>query len=252
MVVELVLNYATENLKSKNDTELIHRIASYRGGYNIDERRAIESSLFSGHLLGATATCALELGVDIGTLDVTLHLGFPGSFSSLWQQAGRAGRGGRPSLSLMICRDSPVDQFFVKNPSLLFASDACEAAVLNPYNSYILRAHLVCAARELPLNTDFHSLINGDQTDREVCFSDRIIWGGEIYDEIVSYLRFSSMITVPRTSNTTPRDVQVYIAAANNIRPSKDISLRRIDPATIQVDMKPVFLPGNNSFFIRS
>jgi DEAD/DEAH box helicase domain-containing protein len=65
------------------------------------ERRELECALFSGHLLGVTATCALELGVDIGALDVTLHMGFPGSYSSLWQQAGRAGRSGNQSTALV-------------------------------------------------------------------------------------------------------------------------------------------------------
>lgn len=91
-IVELVLRYTLQDLE-QSAPHLCDTVASYRGGYTKEERREIEVALFSGSLTGVCATCALELGIDIGSLDVTLHTGFPGSFSSLWQQAGRAGRG---------------------------------------------------------------------------------------------------------------------------------------------------------------
>ena len=92
-LVEMVNRIAKDELKSTYKSEhFVPFVAAYRGGYTAESRRKIEKGLFEGGLLGVTATCALELGVDVGALDVVLQLGFPGSFSSLWQQAGRAGR----------------------------------------------------------------------------------------------------------------------------------------------------------------
>ena len=85
--------------------------------------------------------------MDIGDLDVTLHLGFPGSFSSYWQQLGRAGRTGEPSLSILVCFESPLDQYIIRHPETLFHSTP-EAVSISIDNDYILRAHLPCAARE--------------------------------------------------------------------------------------------------------
>lgn len=107
----------------------------------------------SGTLLGVAATNALELGVDIGGLDCTLHLGFPGTVASLWQQAGRAGRREQESLSIYVAWDGPLDQFFVSNPAFLFGRPI-EAAMVDPGNPAALRAHLACAAFESPLLAD--------------------------------------------------------------------------------------------------
>ncbi|KAG5192905.1 P-loop containing nucleoside triphosphate hydrolase protein, partial [Tribonema minus] len=106
-LTELVLKYCTEDLEC-SAPHLVEAVKGYRGGYTKGDRREIEGKLFSGKLLGVTATSALELGIDLGDLDVTIHLGYPGSVSSLWQQAGRAGRGGRNSLAILIMFDSPL------------------------------------------------------------------------------------------------------------------------------------------------
>ena len=87
------------------------KVMSYRAGYLPAERREIEEKLFSGNLVGVTATTALELGVDVGGLDATLHVGYPGSVASMWQQAGRAGRGGQPCLTVVIGMESGLDQY---------------------------------------------------------------------------------------------------------------------------------------------
>lgn len=109
---------------------------------------------YSGHLLGVTATCALELGVDVGSLDCTLHLGYPGSASSLRQQAGRAGRSGQDSTSILICFDSAIDQFYASHPRIL--CDIPSESVILSENTHVLRAHLLAAARELPLNLSWN------------------------------------------------------------------------------------------------
>ena len=130
--------------------DLVERISAYRGGYLPAERREIERQLFSGELLGVAATNALELGIDVGHLDATLLVGYPGTIASLRQQAGRAGRSGRESLSILIGQDNPLDQYFIRHPQELFGRTP-EHALIDPGNEYVLSDHLACAAFESPL-----------------------------------------------------------------------------------------------------
>jgi DEAD/DEAH box helicase domain-containing protein len=101
-------------------TDYAARIAAYRAGYTPEQRRQIEADLFSGRLIGVTATSALELGIDVGGLDAAVLVGYPGTVASLWQQAGRAGRGSDPSLAVLIGLDNPLDQYFMRHPADLF------------------------------------------------------------------------------------------------------------------------------------
>ncbi len=155
-VAELILFYARENLK-RTAPELVDQVRSYRAGYLAEQRREIERDLFKGNLRGVTATNALELGIDIGHLDATVLVGYPGTIASLWQQAGRAGRGTRDTLSLLIGLDDPLNQFFMRHPEVLFAKPV-EHALIYPDNPYILEKHLPCAAFELPLTNDDEEL----------------------------------------------------------------------------------------------
>ena len=148
-LTELVLRNSLLDLRS-SAPELAGLVQSYRGGYTREDRRRIERDLFSSQLLGVTATCALELGIDVGALDATLHVGFPGSVNSLWQQAGRAGRGGRRSVAVLVCFDSPLDQLFARCPRELFDRPP-ETAIIPVANVHVLKAHLLCAAKESPL-----------------------------------------------------------------------------------------------------
>jgi DEAD/DEAH box helicase domain-containing protein len=118
VVAELVLRYARDAI-GKTDPKLKTRMAAYRAGYLAGDRRQIERDLFHGQLIGVTATSALELGVDVGGLDATVSVGFPGTIASLWQQAGRAGRGRKTSLAVLIGLDDPLDQYFVGTSSAL-------------------------------------------------------------------------------------------------------------------------------------
>ena len=129
---------------------LIDRVASYRAGYMAHERHAIHRRLAAGDLLGVVTTNALELGIDIGSLDVSILDGFPGSVASFWQQAGRAGRGQADALTVLVLRQDALDQYFAAHPEHLFARPV-EHALVNPSNPTILPAHLLCAAYEKPL-----------------------------------------------------------------------------------------------------
>lgn len=150
---ELVLNYTREILK-ETAPNLVNSIRAYRAGYTAKDRRDIESELFGGKLRAVAATNALELGVDVGSLDATLHLGFPGTVASLWQQSGRAGRREKPSLSIYVAFGSPLDQYFMRHPQKLF-SRAIEHAQVDASNPQVLDDHIACAAVEHPVNLEY-------------------------------------------------------------------------------------------------
>jgi DEAD/DEAH box helicase domain-containing protein len=128
-------------------------IRGYRGGYLPGERREIERGLRDGRIRGVVSTNALELGIDIGSLDAAVMAGYPGSIASTWQRAGRAGRRSGTSCAVMVASSSPLDQFIVQHPDYFFGRTP-EHAYIQPDNLEILVNHLKCAAFELPLAPD--------------------------------------------------------------------------------------------------
>ncbi|MBI5584759.1 MAG: DUF1998 domain-containing protein [Deltaproteobacteria bacterium] len=151
--------------QGRRQTELIHKwvaqmapalkdkISSYRAGFLPEERRIIERQLSSGELLGVISTSALELGIDIGSLDVCILVGYPGSIINTWQRGGRVGRAQQESAIFFVAQPDALDQYFIRHPENFFGR-GFEAAVVDPGNSPILKAHLVCATAELPLSQD--------------------------------------------------------------------------------------------------
>lgn len=133
------------------DPSLIRKIRPYRGGLLPSERRQIEQDLFTGKISVIISTNALELGIDIGDLDLCLLNGFPGSFASFWQQAGRVGRKGSEANIAFIGKESPIDQYLLNHPEFLIKSPI-EEAWLNSFNPFIFLQHLPCAAYENPLS----------------------------------------------------------------------------------------------------
>lgn len=148
--------------KSRRTTELLHmwmksalpdvasQVSSYRAGFLPEERREIEGKLLDGSIKGVITTSALELGIDIGGLDVCILVGYPGTISSTWQRAGRVGRGDNPATICLIAGQDQLDQYFMTNPADFFRRSV-EKAIIDPTNKFMLKSHLVCAAQEIPI-----------------------------------------------------------------------------------------------------
>ncbi|MCP4291801.1 MAG: DEAD/DEAH box helicase [bacterium] len=162
MRVELLLTYlekAGRRVGIKNGD-----VRGYRGGYLPLERRAIEQGLRDGSVGTVVSTNALELGIDIGRLDVCVMAGYAGTVASTWQQAGRAGRRQNLSAVVLVASSSPADQYIINNPDYFFGRSP-EHATLDANNLVILISHLKCAAFELPFTTDENY---GDQPVMEI------------------------------------------------------------------------------------
>lgn len=149
---ELIYQQTAERLK-ESDPGLAKRLSPYRAGYTPEQRRSIETLLFSGDLLAVVSTSALELGIDIGALDAAITVGYPGTMASLWQQWGRAGRGKGESLGVFVAGNDALEQFFVKHPDRLLQREV-EAATVDFANPFLHLDHLAAAAYEGPLTTD--------------------------------------------------------------------------------------------------
>ncbi|MFQ3549800.1 MAG: DEAD/DEAH box helicase, partial [Armatimonadota bacterium] len=185
---ELILMYTKRYLEDEN-SDLKDKIMSYRAGYTPEDRRKIEQMLFKGQLLGVTSTSALEVGIDIGGLDAVIITGYPGSLSSLWQQAGRSGRGRDESIAFLIAMDNPIDQYIISSPEYLFDS-AKDKAIVSSENPYIVADHLLCASYELPLsNSEIEATFGKSSWDIVSTLSDKgyleyknkWIWNGRGY-----------------------------------------------------------------------
>jgi DEAD/DEAH box helicase domain-containing protein len=145
--------------------KLSNMLTSYRAGYLPEERREIEARLSDGSLLGVITTSALELGIDIGDLDICILVGYPGTVMTTWQRGGRVGRKQNESLIILVALEDSLDQHFMRNPGDFFSREV-EATVLNPSNKTIVKRHLICAAAEQPIKRD-ESLVQ-DAAVREV------------------------------------------------------------------------------------
>jgi DEAD/DEAH box helicase domain-containing protein len=146
---EILLTYlqqANPQLPGKSET-----IRGYRGGYLPNERREIERGLRDGRIRGVVSTSALELGIDVGSLDTVVMAGYPGTIAATWQRAGRAGRRSGSSCAVLVASSSPLDQFIVRHPDYFFGNTP-EHAFIQPDNLEILINHLKCAAFELPIS----------------------------------------------------------------------------------------------------
>lgn len=210
---ELVLCYTREILLEACPA-LADSVCSYRGGYIAEDRRKIEKDFFGGRICGIAATNALELGIDVGHIDATLHLGFPGTVASLWQQAGRSGRRENPSLAVYVAFDGPLDQYFMKFRDKLFRSPI-ECCHIDAKNKQVLEKHLACAALEYPLSV----------------LHDRVYFGSGIEDAIIT-LKNKRLL-----SNDTSRDpsARIWSYVGQEMSPSQSVSIRGIETERYKV-----------------
>ena len=144
---EVLVKYLKQDIETRPDRS--ERIRGYRGGYLPRKRREIEDGIKNGSVLGVVSTNALELGIDIGGLDVAVISGYPGTIASTWQQAGRAGRRGGTAAAVLVANSTPINQFVIQHPDYFFEGTP-ERGLINPDNLQVLIEHLKCAAFELP------------------------------------------------------------------------------------------------------
>ena len=146
--VEVLTSYLRETFEPPPGHA--HTIRGYRGGYLPNERHEIEAGLRDGRVRGVVATNALELGIDIGSLDAAISIGYPGTIASTWQQMGRSGRRAGTSLAALVCSSAPIDQFLAAHPEYLFEASP-EHGLVNPDNLHVLLNHLRASTFELPV-----------------------------------------------------------------------------------------------------
>lgn len=162
-MAELIALWSKKELK-ESGAYFADKITAYRAGYLPEERREIESNLKNGILKGVTSTNALELGIDVGSLDSVVISGYPGTIISTWQQAGRAGRGTDESIAILVAFQNPLDQYFMKHPRVFF-DKSHEHAIIDLSNPYIVSGHLMCAASEMPIKLAENGIYFGDNVE---------------------------------------------------------------------------------------
>jgi DEAD/DEAH box helicase domain-containing protein len=165
-MAELITLWAREDTRLTS-ARLADSISVYRAGFLPEERRLIERQLKDGTMKGVVSTNALELGIDVGSLDAVIISGFPGTMMSTRQQAGRAGRKGSDALAILVAQANPLDQYFMHHPER-FISRSAEHAIIDPKNPYIVSGHLLCAAAELPVNGSADREFFGDMMDEHL------------------------------------------------------------------------------------
>src|SRR5215210_6996133 len=165
LAVEILTTYLKDTFHGPPGSQ--EMIRGYRGGYLPNRRREIEKGLRDANVRAVVSTNALELGIDIGALDVSVMAGYPGTIASTWQRAGRAGRRNTRSAAVLVASSAPIDQFIVRNPSYFFDSSP-EHALINPDNLHILLDHVKCSAFELPFASGEHFGVEGRRGEVDV------------------------------------------------------------------------------------
>jgi DEAD/DEAH box helicase domain-containing protein len=201
--VEVLVTYLKQSARQLKISP--NKIRGYRGGYLPNERRKIEQGLRNGDIQIVVSTNALELGIDIGQLDVSIMTGYPGSISSSWQQAGRSGRRQTTSVSIMVLSSAPLDQYLAEHPDYFFGKNP-ETANIDQNNLPILMSHLKCGAFELPFTSDE-------------------IFGTDATNQLLQYLKDERVL----------RETDGKYYWMQDVYPADEISLRNANPNNVVI-----------------
>ncbi|HSR20156.1 MAG TPA: DEAD/DEAH box helicase [Anaerolineales bacterium] len=222
-------------------------IRGYRSGYLASERREIESGLRDGSVKTVVATNALELGIDIGGLGAAVLAGYPGSIASVYQQAGRAGRGAAPALAVLVASANPLDQFLAHHPEY-FLGQSPEQALINPDHLLILLSHLRCAMFELPFQRgeSFGAL----PAERLQEFLDFLVSSSEAHASQDRYFWMSDAYPAANISLRSASAENVVLQAAGEERP---LAVGEVDLASAlwMVHPRAVYLHEGQQYFVQ-
>ena len=222
-------------------------VRGYRSGYLPSERRAIEQGLRDGSVMTVVATNALELGIDIGGLGAAVLAGYPGSIASVYQQAGRAGRGPDPALAVLVASANPLDQFLAHHPDYFFGQSP-EQALINPDHLLILLSHLRCAMFELPFQKDegFGALQAGKLQE----FLDFLVANNEAHTSRDQYFWMSEAYPAANISLRSASAANVVLQAAGDERPST-VGEVDLPSALWMVHPRAVYLHQGQQYFVQ-
>lgn len=238
-LVEWIFERTIATLQSDPVTApLVDKVESYRGGYTRSERRKIEERLFRNELLGVVGTNALELGVDVGGIDLTLHCGYPSSYASLLQQAGRGGRGRFQAIScaIVVCFNSPSEQHLWRYPSTLLFKGLTPTDTI-PLNKSTVQSHILCASSEFPVTGNLPAeCIVTETSGTEYAISDWHLFGGQkLYEDSLEELKVTNsciaeVIHVPSNPTLTLYKAHPLLKKAWSL-----ISIRSIEPVNYTI-----------------
>ncbi|TWU75563.1 hypothetical protein ED733_006305 [Metarhizium rileyi] len=241
---EVLVTAIKQELESLGRSECINLVMAYRGGYTAADRRRIESEMFEGKLLGIVATTALELGIDIGTLDSVMSWGFPYTIANLRQQSGRAGRRNKDSLSILVGDGFATDQHYMQNPEELFTKPNCELQV-DLSNMLVREGHIQCAAYEMPVRPD---------QDAQYFGADILsICKNRLLQDEMGYYHCHDRFRPQPSRYVAIRDTEDEHFAVIDITNGRNIVLEELEAsrATFTIYDGAIFLHQGNSYLVR-
>jgi DEAD/DEAH box helicase domain-containing protein len=240
--IELILTYLRQHDTHRDP----NRVRGYRSGYLPKERRAIEEGLRRGDVQGVVATSALELGIDIGGIDASVLIGYPGSIAATRQQAGRAGRKLTPALSVLVTQPSAMDQYLARHPDYFFDRSP-ERALIAPDNLLILLQHIRCAAFELPFQSD--EGFGAIPADRTRAFLELLAQNGQLHQQGERFFWMADQYPAAEISlrNATPDHITLILKS-----PLKTHTIGQVDlnSAYWMVHPEAVYLHEGTSYLV--